>query len=354
MNNIHLWLRCETKQDEYRTPITPATAKKLIDLDCRITVEKSSQRCYREYDYANVGCDLVEPTSWIYAPKNVFVVGLKELPENLEKVEHMHIYFAHCFKNQKKSKELIQKFIKGGGKILDIEYLTDENGNRLAAFGKSAGIAGALLSIMVWTEQKLTNKNAHLGKIIPVKHTSDIVRMLVRKLNKIEENPKILIIGSKGRVGKGAVDIINELGLTATEWTRNDTLNKNISNEIMQYNILINCINLDKKIIPFLTKDTLNYNDRKLSVCVDISCDYANPNNPLPIYNTPSSFEYPVINLITEHPILDVVAIENLPSLLPIDSSDDFSEQLYQCLIKLESWHDIWQRTEKVFLDQSI
>ncbi|XWV24845.1 saccharopine dehydrogenase [Tupanvirus deep ocean] len=354
MSHIHLWLRSETKEDEFRTPITPVIAKKLIEKGYTMTVEKSNQRCYHDYEYTDVGCILVESGSWVQAPNNVIVVGLKELPNNVEQFEHTHIYFAHCFKNQKNSKEIIQKFIKGGGKILDIEYLTDENGKRLAAFGKSAGIAGALLSIMVWSEQKLTHKNARLGRIIPIKNTSDIVKMLYRKLNKIDHKPKILVIGSKGRVGTGVISIMNELELTTTEWTRKDTQKINLSEEIMQYDILINCISLDKNTVPFLTPAIIKNTSRKLSVCVDISCDYASPYNPLPIYNLPSSFEFPVINLITEHPIMDIIAIENLPSLLPIESSDDFSEQFYQCLVKLESWDNIWQRTEKHFLDHSI
>lgn len=39
-------------------------------------------------------------------------------------------------------KELLGRFIRGGGSIWDMEYLTDENGRRVAAFGRSAGFIG--------------------------------------------------------------------------------------------------------------------------------------------------------------------------------------------------------------------
>jgi saccharopine dehydrogenase (NAD+, L-lysine-forming) len=34
------------------------------------------------------------------APKDTIVLGLKELPEDGSPIEHTHIYFAHCYKNQ--------------------------------------------------------------------------------------------------------------------------------------------------------------------------------------------------------------------------------------------------------------
>jgi hypothetical protein len=54
--------------------------------------------------------------------------------------------------------------------------------------------------------------------------------------------------------------------------------------EILDYDILVNCIYLSQAIPAFLTSDML-VGERNLSVVVDVSCDYTNPNNPIPIYS---------------------------------------------------------------------
>ena len=354
MNRIHIWLRAETKNNEYRTPITPTIAKKLLEHGYLITVEKSDTRCFKNEEYKIIGCQLAEPNSWPNALLDAYIIGLKELPKNIEIIKHKHIYFSHSFKNQENSKELIEKFVRGNGKILDLEYLVDDNGMRLTSFGKSAGIAGALLSLMAWIEQKITNNNAYLRELIPFSDTNNIVDSIFNKLATINSQPNILVVGSKGRVGTGVISILDRLNITPTAWTRHDTENKDYSSEILDYDILINCINLDKKINPFITFGTIDDPNRKLTVCVDISCDYLNPHNPLPIYNSATTFSNPVLNLRSTKPYFDIVSIDNLPSLLPVDSSIDFSNQLYPHLLNIEIFGEVWQRADKVFFDKSV
>ena len=36
--------------------------------------------------------------SWTSAPKEAFIVGLKELPESDDPVTHRHIFYAHAYK----------------------------------------------------------------------------------------------------------------------------------------------------------------------------------------------------------------------------------------------------------------
>lgn len=353
----HIWLRAETKMNEYRTPITPATAVKLINLGYKITVEKSNNRCFDDSQYQAIGCELVNTNSWRTAPKDAYIVGLKELSKDVDILQHKHIYFAHCFKNQSGSMELMSKFIKGNGVILDLEYLVNDKGVRLATFGKSAGIAGALLSLMVWADQKITNQSANIGPLSPLKSSDDVLESLKQKITKINSVPKILVIGHKGRVGAGAMHFLSKLNIEPTVWSREETdkleSDNSMYSQILDHDILLNCINLDKKISMFVTNDMLENNNRKLSVCVDISCDYLNPYNPLPIYTRSSSFEEPVIK-INDKPIFDIVSIDNLPSLLPVESSNDFAEQLYPHLAELSQWNNVWQKAEKVFMEKSI
>ena len=51
MSRPTLWLRCEKKEFERRTAITPTTAKKLIDAGFEIFVERDNQRIFRDEEY---------------------------------------------------------------------------------------------------------------------------------------------------------------------------------------------------------------------------------------------------------------------------------------------------------------
>ena len=77
----------------------------------------------------------------------------------------------------------------------------------------------------------------------------------------------------------------------------------------------------------------LNTN-RKLSIIGDISCDPDSSFNPIPIYKSPTNWAAPVVR-VNASPTLDVMAIDNLPSLLPYESSVDFSKQLLPLLFDL-------------------
>jgi saccharopine dehydrogenase (NAD+, L-lysine forming) len=79
-----------------------------------------------------VGCELVPSNTFYKAPTDTFILGLKELPNKdklLEKLENTHIYFAHCFKYQPNWKETLSRFVPNG-LLLDLEFLTYDNGNR--------------------------------------------------------------------------------------------------------------------------------------------------------------------------------------------------------------------------------
>ena len=71
----------------------------------------------------------MEHGGWKTAPADNFIVGLKELPENdTSPLRHRHIFFGHCFKGQFGWKELLKRFVDGGGALLDMEFLNDEKG----------------------------------------------------------------------------------------------------------------------------------------------------------------------------------------------------------------------------------
>jgi len=46
-----LWLRCEKKEFERRSALTPTTAKKLIDAGFKIIVERDEQRIFDDSEF---------------------------------------------------------------------------------------------------------------------------------------------------------------------------------------------------------------------------------------------------------------------------------------------------------------
>lgn len=73
--------------------------------------------------------------SWRDAPSDAIIIGLKELPENDDTpLPHTHIMFAHCYKQQAGWKDVLGRFKRGNGTLLDLEFLTDEKGLYLSLF----------------------------------------------------------------------------------------------------------------------------------------------------------------------------------------------------------------------------
>jgi hypothetical protein len=62
----------------------------------------------------------------------------------------------------------------------------------------------------------------------------------------------------------------------------------------------------------------------RLSVICDLTCDAHHPHNTLPLYETYTTRSEPV-RTISKVPRVDLIAIDHLPSLDPVASSDAFS-----------------------------
>ena len=141
MASTILHLRSETKPLEHRSALTPTTAKKLIEAGYTINVERSPERIFDDSEFEAVGATLVPEGSWPNVPKDHIIIGLKELLEEDFPLKHVFVHFAHCYKFQDGFETVLARFPRGGGTLLDLEFLVDDNGRRCAAFGYHAGFA---------------------------------------------------------------------------------------------------------------------------------------------------------------------------------------------------------------------
>jgi len=353
-----LWLRCEKKEFERRAALTPTTAKKLIDAGFDISVERDEQRIFNDAEYEAVGCTLVDNNTWPNAPLTTPIIGLKELPESDDPLPHTHIQFAHCYKRQAGWTSVLSRFHRGGGTLYDLEFLTDAQGRRVAAFGFHAGFAGAAVGAMALAAHK---KGETLGLLTPFENEAAMVSTVKNFLGGSGKGVKALVIGALGRCGRGAVDLFRKVGLDENnilKWDLDETAKGGPFSEILEVDIFVNCIYLNSAIPPFLTRDQIIAagQSRRLTVTVDVSCDTTNPFNPVPIYTVNTTFRQPTVAVDTGsgNPPLSVISIDHLPTLLPREASEQFSSDLLPSLLEFPNRKtaQTWTEAEKLYRDK--
>ncbi len=339
----HLWVRAESRAHEERIGITAEGAAKLRAAGFQLTVEESTQRAIPMDGYIAAGCTTAPEGSWVDAPNDAIIFGLKELPDDGTPLPHRHIMFGHAYKGQASGRILLDRFVAGGGTLYDLEYLVDESGRRVAAFGYWAGYAGAAVSLLAWIAQQHGDL---AGPVDTYASASAMRDELAANLNGAK--PSALIIGALGRVGTGAADLFGALGLPVTKWDMPETASGGPFPQILAHDIFLNCI-LARDDTPVFVPMSAKTAPRKLTVIGDIACDPQSDFSPIKVYDLETTWTAPALR-VHDAPPLDVTAIDNLPSLLPVESSEDFAGQLIAHLGTLDDLENgVWGRAKQVF-----
>src|SRR3989338_9041842 len=201
-NMTHLWVRAEQRPNEERVGLTPEGAAALVKAGIRVTVEESSVRA--------IGID-----------------GYKA----------------------------------GGGTLYDLEYLVDESGRRVAAFGYWAGYAGAALSLKCWAAQQ---HGGIAGPVAKYPGKAALLADLGAELAGLPP-PRAIVIGALGRVGTGASDLCAAMGVAVTKWGQAETASGGPFPEILQHEIFLNCI-LSRPGCPVFVPASAKTDPRQLTV----------------------------------------------------------------------------------------
>lgn len=343
---MHLWVRAESRDHEERVGLTPEGVASLMDSGIKVTVEDSASRAISIDGYKATGCEIATDGSWPNAPRDAVIFGLKELPDDGTPLPHRHIMFGHAYKGQPAGRVLLDRFKAGGGTLYDLEYLTDNTGRRIAAFGYWAGYAGAAVSILCWIAQQKGEIAGPVG--VYASSTAMLADLQTQLVQLGTHRPTCIVIGALGRVGSGASDLCTALGIPVTKWDMAETAHGGPFPEVLAHDLFLNCI-LASPGVPVFVPASAKSAARQLSVIGDIACDPDSDFSPIKVYDRVTSWEAPALR-VHDSPPLDVTAIDNLPSLLPVESSEDFAVQLLPTLLKLtEIETGVWVRAKSHF-----
>jgi saccharopine dehydrogenase (NAD+, L-lysine-forming) len=309
----------------------------------RVTVEHSVQRAIPIDGYATTGCEIAPEGSWVDTPADAIIFGLKELPDDGTPLHHRHIMFGHAYKGQTSGRILLDRFQAGGGTLYDLEYLLDADGRRVAAFGYWAGYAGAAVSLLSFAAQQ---NGGLIGPVSTFANAPAMVGAIQTALN--GATPSTLIIGALGRVGTGAADLCTALELPVTKWDMAETASGGPFPQVLAHDVFLNCI-LARDGTPVFVPASAKTAERTLRVIGDIACDPQSDFSPIKVYDRETDWDAPAIR-VHDTPPLDVMAIDNLPSLLPVESSEDFASQLLPHLATLGTIDaGVWRRAKRMF-----
>ncbi|XP_022109027.1 alpha-aminoadipic semialdehyde synthase, mitochondrial-like isoform X2 [Acanthaster planci] len=126
-------------QWERRAPLNPLQVKSFVDNGVKVLVAPSNRRAYTMEDYSKAGAVIQEDLS-----EASLILGVKQVPIERLLADKTYCFFSHTIKAQSENMPLLDAILEKNVRLIDYEKLVDENGKRLVAFGKFAGIAGML------------------------------------------------------------------------------------------------------------------------------------------------------------------------------------------------------------------
>jgi saccharopine dehydrogenase (NAD+, L-lysine-forming) len=144
----------------------------------------------------------------------------------------------------------------------------------------------------------------------------------------------VIVIGALGRVGTGAADMCEQAGLSVTRWDIAETSTAKSFQEVLEHDVFLNCILARPGCPVFVPADAVTV-PRALRVIGDIACDPTSDFSPIKVYDRVTDWQAPALR-VHDAPPLDVMAIDNLPSLLPVEASEDYATQLLPVLRGLD------------------
>jgi len=362
----------EARIDENRTPFSPAQVSIILNKfsNIKIIVQPSNRRCFKDEDYQKAGAQVTDDLSSadiIFGVKEVDISALIEGKTYLffSHTSKVRQYIAQTIKDEAiiYKKELLREVIKKKITLIDYENIREISGEgyRYLGFGRFAGIIGTYNTLNLYL--KLFNKKS-LPRAFEINNYKEIKKLISKQnFNKI----KILLTGS-GRASKGSIELLKQANIKQV--SINDYLNKKyneaifcnisatkhverkdgkassyqdfnlnpheyiskIKNYLFDTDIFIACHYWDQKLPKIFSPKEIG-EFKNLKIIGDVTCDI-NGSVPTTIRSTSIAEPYYSINTDTMKEIdlnsknITVMAVDNLPSELPREASEEFGDSI--------------------------
>ena len=230
-----------------RVVLSPSACKELLEKfdDLEIVVESSDIRVFTDDDYTKKGIKVVTDVSHCD-----ILLGVKEVPIEALIPDKKYFFFSHTIKKQSYKTKLLQAILNKNIEHYTPENITKENGLRLVAFGRYAGIVGA------YTWLRTYGLKFDIYKL-PKAETLADQQALIDELKKITLPALKIVLTGKGRVSNGAKEMLDAMGIT--EVSVSEYLNKTFNNPV------------------YVQLDVLDYNRRKDGRVIDMYDFFNNP-----------------------------------------------------------------------------
>lgn len=353
----------ESRNDENRTPLVPEHIKKYKESNPNINfiIQPSNSRCFSDEEYELCGAKINENLN-----ECSIIFGVKEIDPNILINNRTYLFFSHTFKINKQQKniekhkkDLLLSILNKKITLIDYENIRGKNGTRCLGFGRFAGIVGCYNTLNLLLKVLGKQSLASAYKI------NDYERLVLNLKNLYFPKTKILVTGD-GRVAKGVIELLNLTNIKAVSKkdflekkfdqpifcnletkdyvTNNSSTNFNLehfidnpqdySSSALQYlketDILISAHYWDPSSPKIFENEDLK-DLQNLKIVGDITCDI-NGSVPTTIRSTtieePNYWieRYTLKEIDENNDGIAVMAVDNLPSELPRDSSTEFSE----------------------------
>lgn len=348
-----------------RVPLTPSQAKTLRDtFNVNVLVESSDIRCFSDDDYRKEGLEVVKSVEDCDV-----ILGVKEVPLDKLIQGKTHFFFSHTIKKQAYNRGLLQTILSKNIRLIDWETLTNNNGKRIIAFGRWAGIVGAYNGL--WTYGSRYN----LYQLRRAHECFDF-EDLKSEYKKVKLPPIKIALTGGGRVTKGAMEVLLGIGIRQVSphqfltqhfdepvFSQLNTRDYNrkadgtpfqrsefystpsaFESDFLKYAKVADMLIAGAYWAPeapvLFQKEDILKGDFNIKVVADITCDIE---GSIPSTKRPSTIEDPIYDYnpsdnLVEQALSDegnitVMAVDNLPCELPRDASESFGRELLSNVI---------------------
>ena len=188
-----------------RVVLTPHQAQELQQTfsDLEIVAETSSLRAFSDDEYRQAGIKIVKEIG-----NADVLLGVKEVPIDALIPNKKYFFFSHTIKKQPYNRKLLRAILDKNIELYDHETIVNEKGFRLVAFGYYAGVVGAYNTIRTYGKK---SGLFDLPRAIDLKDKKELTAQL-KQVKKLLPPIKIVLTG-KGRVGNGAQEMLDAMGL---------------------------------------------------------------------------------------------------------------------------------------------